>query len=294
MTSLLRRVGSLHRPITRLIPNVGCSTRQLHKTVWITVQERTTKEETTGTPAGRPSDVGSTATSGAPSSDTSDNLGSSSTTVHATSEAEHQQQQKQQQSPPQQGGLRHRRDRHDQRRSNAMSLFGGGRHDPFNQLFSPLLGGGGFGSSSLLSPFRRLEQLFDRDLFGPRDVDLFDEHDRGIWDFERELQRPARLEIEENEKEFVLHVKAPGLEKENLKLNVKDDVLTISGQKQERHKTEQGESSKSIQFSRVLTLPDHVEREGIRAKWEKGELKITLPKSPKQTIKEEPGQIKIE
>jgi HSP20 family protein len=90
------------------------------------------------------------------------------------------------------------------------------------------------------------------------------------------------VNVLENDENFKLEVAAPGLAKDDFKLNIEDDVLTISSEKKvEKH--EEGEKIVRKEFAystfkRTFTLPDTVNIADIKAAYENGVLTVTLPK----------------
>ena len=105
--------------------------------------------------------------------------------------------------------------------------------------------------------------------------------DRFFEDHQRETIYP-HANIIENEKEFVLEVELPGLEKKDTQIEVKDNRLTISGEKTKKVESkEEGytryESSYG-KFSRSWSLDDGIDVEKIGAESRDGVLTITLPK----------------
>lgn len=101
------------------------------------------------------------------------------------------------------------------------------------------------------------------------------------------------IEVRDNPKEITVSAELPGLDPNDIDIQVSDDgYLTISGEK--KHKTE--EKSEGFYFSersygmfqRVVNLPtDEINREKITAEFDKGVLNITLPKleSTKKKLK---------
>ncbi|GAB4139737.1 MAG: Hsp20/alpha crystallin family protein [Bacteroidia bacterium] len=108
----------------------------------------------------------------------------------------------------------------------------------------------------------------------------------------REITMPA-VNIREDEKSFLIDFAAPGFDKEDFKIKVENDQMTVSAEKKKsedekkENYTRKEFSYKS--FSRVFQLPGHVEKDGIVAKYEKGILNLTVPKvqeKPKSPQKE--------
>jgi HSP20 family protein len=90
------------------------------------------------------------------------------------------------------------------------------------------------------------------------------------------------VNIIENEEGFRLEVAAPGLSKEDFKLNLEHNVLTILAQKEQKsEETNEKYTRKEFSFSsfkRSFTLPQSVNNEAIQASYIDGILKVALPK----------------
>lgn len=98
-----------------------------------------------------------------------------------------------------------------------------------------------------------------------------------------------RVDVVENEKAFELHVAAPGMNKEDFQIEVKDNFLTVSG---ERKFTSESKDVNwhSIEtqfgaFSRSFALPENVDTNKINAKYNNGILELTIPKDEKKALK---------
>ena len=104
------------------------------------------------------------------------------------------------------------------------------------------------------------------------------------------------VNIAESGDAFEIEVAAPGLIKEDFKIDVHNNVLTISSEKEDK-KEEEGKNYRRREFSytafeRSFTLPDSVDADKITASHKDGILKINIPK--KEEAKEKPSrQIKI-
>ncbi|UAY54296.1 Hsp20/alpha crystallin family protein [Arachidicoccus terrestris] len=114
--------------------------------------------------------------------------------------------------------------------------------------------------------------------------------------FAKELHVPA-VNIKETKEAFELEVAAPGLQKQDFKLNVDDNLLTISYDKQ-ASKEQSGEDTKihrqeftNRSFKRTFTLDEKIDADKIVAKYENGILSVTLPK--KEEVKITPKSIEI-
>jgi HSP20 family protein len=105
------------------------------------------------------------------------------------------------------------------------------------------------------------------------------------------------VNIIEEKDQFRLEIAAPGLEKEDFKLDLHNDVLTISAEKkqenEEKNKKYLRREFSYCSFKRSFSLPEYVDSDKIEAKHKNGILTITIPK--KEEAKEkEPKTIKIE
>ena len=90
------------------------------------------------------------------------------------------------------------------------------------------------------------------------------------------------VNIQENETDFELSLYAPGLEKERIKVAVKDDVLTVSYLPSEEKKVFNftRREYRNESFERSFVLNGKVQVERIQASYVEGILKIVLGKNP--------------
>jgi HSP20 family protein len=90
------------------------------------------------------------------------------------------------------------------------------------------------------------------------------------------------VNIQDNETSFELELSVPGRKKEDFNIEINEQVLTISNEaKKEEEFKEAGYTRKEFSYSsfkRSFTLPDTVNEEGIKASYENGILRFTLPK----------------
>ena len=96
------------------------------------------------------------------------------------------------------------------------------------------------------------------------------------------VKKVPAVNIIENENNYMISVAAPGLKKEDLKIDVEGNMLTISSEKEE-NKEEKNEKFTRREysftsFSRSFALPEDVKQEDIDARYENGELNIMLPR----------------
>jgi HSP20 family protein len=100
--------------------------------------------------------------------------------------------------------------------------------------------------------------------------------------FERNVFFTPRTDIVENAKSFDVHVSLPGLKKEDIKIDVEGDMLTISGERKLKNETNEEKfhmvESFYGKFSRSFNLPENVDKENIDAELADGILKLSIPK----------------
>jgi HSP20 family protein len=98
-----------------------------------------------------------------------------------------------------------------------------------------------------------------------------------------------KVDIAENEKAFELHVAVPGMTKDDFKIDLNENYLTISGERKfSQEKKEDNFRSIETQygtFSRAFSLPENVDAAAITAKYNNGILEVTVPKDEKKTLK---------
>lgn len=106
-----------------------------------------------------------------------------------------------------------------------------------------------------------------------------------FWDSKNlpsnQMNMPA-VNVSENNEEFKIDVAAPGFEKNDFNLNIENNVLTISSEKQFEEKKDEDNICRREymygSFQRSFSLPTTVDTENINAKYENGILKISIPK----------------
>ena len=99
-----------------------------------------------------------------------------------------------------------------------------------------------------------------------------------------------RVDIIEAEKAFEIHVAVPGMNKEDFKLDLNDNLLTISGERKFTKEKKDNNNFHSIEtqygtFTRSFSLPENVDAGKISAAYNNGILEITVPKDEKKTLK---------
>ncbi|HNX41742.1 MAG: Spore protein SP21 [Candidatus Aminicenantes bacterium ADurb.Bin508] len=100
--------------------------------------------------------------------------------------------------------------------------------------------------------------------------------------------QPA-TDIWETPENFMLRAELPGFKREEISLEVKENLLTIGGERKEEFDQEQvhcfRRESFRGSFQRAYLLPNNIDTSRIKATMEKGVLEITLPKSERAKAK---------
>ena len=130
-------------------------------------------------------------------------------------------------------------------------------------------------------PFRDLEEMSDRlnRIFARP----------AVWQGQgKEIMTVAdwtpTVDISETEAEYVIKAELPEVRKEDVKVTVDENVITISGErrKEAEHKDEKLHRIESFygRFSRSFRLPDDADINAIQAESRHGVLKVRVPKTP--------------
>ncbi len=97
------------------------------------------------------------------------------------------------------------------------------------------------------------------------------------------------VNIIERANDYFIEMAAPGFLKEDFKVSIDNDVLTIGAEKKEEKKDETSRYTRKefgyTSFNRTFTMPEHVEAEKIGAEYKEGVLTLTLPKKEEAKVK---------
>lgn len=134
--------------------------------------------------------------------------------------------------------------------------------------------------SDILNMQREINRMFDGFFRGgiQDDGSLFP----SVW-------TPA-VDVAEHDNEYLVKVELPGVSKDDVKITMQDNVLTIRGEKKQEKETKESNFHRVERsygsFQRSFTLPTTVKNDRIEASYRDGILTITLPKAeeakPKQ------------
>ncbi len=145
-----------------------------------------------------------------------------------------------------------------------------------------------------------LPELWNRrgGLMGPTFDDFVERFFYGWPAFEKtgDVAWAPRADIHDFEKEVSIDVEIPGIPKEDIKVEVKNGLLTVSGERKQERKTETPGGSRVERhygkFERSFLLPDTVNEEKIKAGYSNGVLTLTLPKTEKAVPREVAVEVK--
>jgi HSP20 family protein len=142
-------------------------------------------------------------------------------------------------------------------------------------------------TQTLAKVSERMPSVFD-DFFKPWN----EWFDGGLWG--RTLNVPA-VNIIEHKDEYLVSLAVPGMKKDDFKIDVDGNMLTISSEKEENKEEKEKKFTRKeysySSFSRSFTLPEEINKEKIDAKYEDGVLKIALPR--KEEVKKNVKHISI-
>jgi HSP20 family protein len=110
---------------------------------------------------------------------------------------------------------------------------------------------------------------------------LFDNFFGGAGSTRARRWVPA-MDLVETEDALVLKADLPGLERDDVAIEIKDGVLNVSGERKSEH-TENADGYYRVErsygsFSRSLALPKGVDAERVSASFDKGVLEVSIPK----------------
>jgi HSP20 family protein len=131
-----------------------------------------------------------------------------------------------------------------------------------------------FGRRSSVSPFGSLQREIDR---------VFEDFGRG-WPWAAGVARDLKLNVAETDKEIEVTADVPGMEPKDIKVELRDGMLTIKGERQ-AEKDDKGKDYHLVErsygmFERAVMLPAEVDVEKVAASFDKGVLTVSLPKKP--------------
>ena len=126
--------------------------------------------------------------------------------------------------------------------------------------------------------------------------DVFDSIFNDTFFSDRLMSRVPAANISESSDHYHVELAAPGLKKEDFKLSLERDVLSISVEQAAQNDAQERNFNKRefsySSFVRSFTLPESADKNGIEAKYENGVLCINIPK--REEAKVQSRQIEIQ
>ena len=109
-------------------------------------------------------------------------------------------------------------------------------------------------------------------------------HPNGVFDF-----APA-CDVNETEKEFILKFDIPGMKKDDIKIEIEDNHLTVRGERKQEKDEKSGKQYLSESyygsFLRSFSLPCKINESEVNARYQDGVLTIQIPKANTTKAKE--------
>ena len=91
------------------------------------------------------------------------------------------------------------------------------------------------------------------------------------------------VDITEHQNEYLVKMELPGVSKDDVKISIQDNVLTVHGEKKQEKESKDAQYHRMERswgsFDRSFTLPSSVKADGIDAVYKDGILSVTLPKA---------------
>ena len=126
----------------------------------------------------------------------------------------------------------------------------------------------------------RINRMFDDPYF--RIGRLADDDSLGMWN-------PA-VDLYEKDDHFVIKAELPGIDKNNIKVDLQDRVLTLSGERTDDHEVNEENYHRKERsygkFHRAFRLPADVDSDKIKAEFKDGVLQVEVPKPEGKKSKE--------
>ncbi len=134
------------------------------------------------------------------------------------------------------------------------------------------------GTLTRWEPFAEFAELRNR----------FDRMFEGLAEGESRSWTPA-IDVERDKDNLIVRADVPGIKPDEVKIEVEDDILTVSGAHEERKEQKDKDYLRRERrygsFSRSMALPTGVDAKKIKAKTQNGVVEVTIP-LPKEANKE--------
>jgi len=110
--------------------------------------------------------------------------------------------------------------------------------------------------------------------------DIFNENETVAKSFET-VYTPLG-DVLETDEQYLIELMLPGFTKSDVKIDLQDNVLTVSGERKKGEVKYNRQESYYGKIKKLYTLPNHISVDDIKAKFENGVLKLTIPKDVKK------------
>jgi HSP20 family protein len=137
--------------------------------------------------------------------------------------------------------------------------------------YDPFVNPWEFFTGNPFSLMRRMHEEMDN---------FFSQGARGVGQRGGSFWSPA-IDVSEREGKYLVHAELPGLKPEEVKVELRDNMLILQGERRNQHEDNQGgihRSERSYgQFYRAIPLPENVNPEQVNARFDNGVLEVTVP-----------------
>lgn len=137
-----------------------------------------------------------------------------------------------------------------------------------------------------MMPSTALSRIWDLPLMKPRSIDM------------RRLMESPRTDMSESDSEYELSVELPGMSEKDVEVTVKDNMITLKGEKRSERETKEKDyhiAERSYgSVRRTFSMPSDVDADKVKANFSKGVLTVQLPKTKEARSKPKKIDVKGE
>jgi len=127
---------------------------------------------------------------------------------------------------------------------------------------------------------RRIDRMFDDFFEEPSSfMPSFFRPIRGLFPRGEEIEFEPPCDVTETDSHFFLNFDLPGVKKDEVKIDLRENQLCLCGERRSEHKGALSRERSYGSFARIFTLPQNVDINKIEANFENGVLQISLPKT---------------
>ena len=122
-----------------------------------------------------------------------------------------------------------------------------------------------------------------------KDLEPLEDTFRGLFGRQRSGSWAPHTDIREENDKIVMAVDLPGLQQEDISVNINNGILTIKGERKWEEKENEGKylhRERHISFHRAFSLPDTVDQNKVDAQYKDGVLQLDLHKAEIATPKQ--------